>query len=345
MAWIREITWSPQIRTLAGISRRVGTGDPTFSTTQANTNTYSAASAITAETYGRVFSTAATQFRAAFWLFLTAGPASSDRPYLAYLTITGGTGDMSVIWDQGTGQIVFRLASSDVASVSVPTGLSELNTWVNLAFTYTAGTSTGTFTFYLNGAEILSYTGNLGTSCLAFYGPGRNGSTDTWGATFYLDDFYIDIGSGNPEAAPPTRRFLFALPSGAGTDTDWAPNTGANYAAVDEATLDNDSTYVAASSSDLRDNYAFADVTLPSGWSISQVIVGAIAKKTSSIDADLIFETLLNGDYGSSSAIELTTAYAYYEAQFPTDPDTGGAWTLTNANNALYGYKSSGSFA
>lgn len=345
MAWTRAFSWSPQIQTLVGISRRTGTNDPTFSATQANTNTVSALINTSCETFGYVFSSAQTDFRSAFWLFLTAGPSSGNRPFLSYLTITGGAGDITIHWDDSITSVTFRVSGSNVATVSVPSALTDFNNWINVGVTYKAGTSTGRLTFYINGVQILTYTGNVGTGCTAFYGPGRNGGGAPWTNSIFFDDFYVDVGSGESDAAPPAKRFLFALPTGAGTDTAWTPNTGANYAAVDETTLDSDTTYVAATTADLRDNYAFGDVTLPSGWSVSQVIVGAIAKKTSSIDADLIFETLRAGDYGSSAAKDLTTAYAYYEAQFATDPDTGAAWTLSNVNDAQYGYKSTGSFA
>lgn len=343
MAWTRALSWSPQIQTLVGLTRRTGSNDPTFSTTQANTNTHSARFTTTAEAQGYAFGSSKTDFRAAYWMYITAAPSSTNRALIGYIQQTGGTGDISIVWDKGVNLLAIRISGSNVATASLPTALTDLNIWTNIGIVYKAGTSTGRVSIYVSGALILTYTGNVGTGATAVFGPGVNGS-DTWGGDVFWDDFYVDFGSGESDSAPPTRKFLFALPGGAGTDTAWTPNTGTNWQAVDETTLDSDTTYVQAATSGLRDNYAFADVTLPSGYSISQVIVGAIAKKTASIDAKLILETLRGGSYGSSSALVLTTSYAYYEAQFPTDPNTAAAWTLTNANAGQYGYKSDGTF-
>lgn len=342
MAWTRLFAWSPDCQTLQGLTKREATTDPTFVTGQSGTNTYVVQSVATVAPVGRAIATQ-TEVRTGFWFKHAAGATGSNRPFIAVIQVTGGN-EYFICWDAATAALTIRVTTTgQIATVSLPAALQATNTWMHIGIYFKANASTGVISVYINGVQALTYSGNTGSGVIAVSTCGRNSSTLTWAGNVWFDDWYIDGGSGNADAAPSPSKFLFSSITGAGTDTAWTPNTGANYQAVDDPTFDTDSTYVAAPSSGLRDNYECSDITLPSGYTISKVIVVAYAKKTSSADCKLTLETLLSGTYGSATAQALSTGYEYYFAEFALDPSST-LWSQSSFNSTKIGIKSAGTY-
>lgn len=136
-------------------------------------------------------------------------------------------------------------------------------------------------------------------------------------------------------------------PDGAGDDTNWTPNTGANYAAVDEAVSDNDTTYVEnTSTSALDDLYNIATDAALTGASISNVTIYAYAKYASSgvgsISAvpNLKLGVKASGTEYWDTGDDVTSSYALYTHSLDTNPADSAAWEKADIDALQIGIRS-----
>ena len=344
MTWNRLISFSPECQTFQGLSSvAVGpNGSPTFSTTKAFTNTRTLRIHATLR-IGYIFPSTMTQIRTGFWIN-HAGPTVAQTATLFGILLVGGS-YLNLRWNQSTSEIDVTLATVPVDSISVPASLAATDTWMHIGLFYTADSTSGRFILYVNGVEVYAYTGDTGSGATGAYMPSAYATNQNWGSYLYLDDWFVDGGSGNSEGPPPAARFLFALPNAAGDDSQWSVfPSGSNYQAVDEATFDTDTTYVYAASSGLQDLYNFANVTLPLGYSIATVRGIVYGKKSNAaVDTELKLVISDGATDVESSAIDLTTGYTLLTATFDTDP-SGTPWTESTVNSTQFGIKSSGTF-
>jgi hypothetical protein len=181
-----------------------------------------------------------------------------------------------------------------------------------------------------------------GVTVINFTGDTRNGGTSTNIDTVriqgdnsggkYVDDVYVCDGTGSA----PYNTFLGDVrvqtlsPTGAGSSTQWTPDTGSNYARVNELPY-SAANYVQSGTSGQRDTYAMADVTASAG-SILAVQNNVISKKTDAAVA-AIKPALKSGAtvyYGA--AANLSSNDAVYSDLRTTDPNTSTAWTQAGVN-------------
>ena len=157
--------------------------------------------------------------------------------------------------------------------------------------------------------------------------------------TNQYDDIYIcdSTGSDNNDFLG-NRKVVALRPSAAGDDTDWTPSAGANYDAVNEVELDEDTTYVETSTTldqDLYDYDALADVTNIQGIQINTEVRVTDAQ---SYDLNAVIKSGATEDEGSEDTITPTT-FVTHTRIAETDPNTSSAWTLSNVNAAQFGIK------
>ena len=156
------------------------------------------------------------------------------------------------------------------------------------------------------------------------------------------DDFCLNDVSGAVDNSWIGGSRIIALrPDAAGDLTQWTPNTGANYAAVDEVTPDGDTTYVASSTPDQVDLYNLAAPGLPAGAVINRVWVQAVAKK---MDAGVDDKVSLGVKAGAttdwSAAQTLSTGYALVTGtDYTVNPDDSAAWEEADLNALQAGIK------
>jgi len=156
------------------------------------------------------------------------------------------------------------------------------------------------------------------------------------------DDFCLNDVSGAADNSWIGGSRIIALrPDAAGDLTQWTPNTGANYAAVDEVTPDGDTTYVASSTLDQVDLYNLAAPGLPAGAVIKRVWVQAVAKK---MDAGVDDKVSLGVKAGAttdwSTAQTLSTGYALVSGtDYTVNPDDSAAWEEADLNALQAGIK------
>lgn len=216
-------------------------------------------------------------------------------------------------------------------------GFMRQLTWMHLGITYKADPTNGFFSFYVDGVQVINFTGALtgGTATIYFGGvPATgNGWTEAW-----FDDFYFDDTTGEVDSPPPPKRFVFSMPNAAGNDTDWTPTGAAsNFQAVDEAPPDNDTSYVEAAATALLDTYNLTAYSLPVHWEDTLAVIAQAWAKELNGDAEIDLH-LYDGMYGVGSSKVLTTSYAAYWDRFATRP-SGGAWDAGSIDTIQMGYE------
>ncbi len=145
---------------------------------------------------------------------------------------------------------------------------------------------------------------------------------------------------------------LIMLPSWAGASPDTVtlrPNangdesglTGSdadqidNYLLIDEATSDDDTTYVSVGNTDtyLTDLYNVADTTVSGKGKINSVTVYIhVRAGNTPTQASAYTRIKTNGFAYDGTALTITTTYATYNTAYTTNPQSGNEWTWAEVN-------------
>jgi hypothetical protein len=149
------------------------------------------------------------------------------------------------------------------------------------------------------------------------------------------DDIYLLDGSG-----PINNDFLgirkveMIHPDSPGDASEWTPNTGANWEAVNEEELDGDATYVEASivKKDLYNFGSISDLATIDGIQImahSRVTSGSmdlhVVTKSGATEVECASETIASTTYITTTCLR------------EVNPDTAAKWTNTEINSAQFG--------
>jgi hypothetical protein len=249
----------------------------------------------------------------------------------------------------GTNQVWVRINST--GTLSVLRGSTVLGTTTNalsVGVTYyielkvLLHDSTGTVGLRVDGVSWLSLTGQdtVNTSSatwdeFAFGHVSSNLTTITWSA----DDLYVADGSGSDlNDFAGDVRIDVCQPTADGAATSFTPSTGAdNYAMVDEAEADGDTTYNESTTVNHIDS--FTTENAPSSAAIIAVAVTVQARKTDAGASTIAGLTRISGtDYpGSNQATP--SSYAFHQQIWENSPATSVAWTTAEFDGAEFGYK------
>lgn len=243
---------------------------------------------------------------------------------------------------KNTGQSL-QIRNGDGTVLEADTGvLWNVQQWHFLEFKIVIHSSAGSVAIYRDGVEVYSISGVNTTHSGA-----PDDLADSWAfynrsnSDYHIDDFYIldSSGSVNNDLLGELRVDTI-YPSAAGSESDWTPNTGDNYAAVDEAPPDDTTTYVTSSVSGEKDLHTFGDLPDQLGADIYGVAMGVYARKTS---AGL---TRMRPSFKLEDAVErhsgewaLPTSWAHEIVIFEQSPRTGSAWTEREINSGEFGYE------
>lgn len=190
----------------------------------------------------------------------------------------------------------------------------------------------GVCTVRLNGAQIFNFTGDT-----------RNGGTstliDTIGIGGYsrdIDDVYIcdDTGPAPYNTFIGEMRIYSLSPVGAGSSTGWTPDSGSNYARVNEVPY-SAANYVQGTTTGQRDMYAMADLPASTG-NVLAVQNNTIAKRTDAVSISVKPAIKSGASVYYGPAVALNTNDATLTDLRTTDPSTSSGWTAS-AVNALEG--------
>lgn len=226
-------------------------------------------------------------------------------------------------------------------TVLATSGLTfPLNTWRYVEVYAKIHSTTGAMTVRVDGAVAVSVTGaNTQVSANATADKLGFGTTGGQGITSnpYWDDVYIADGTA-AQTFLGDCKVAVLRPSAAGATTGWTPSAGANYAAVDEPTANDDTDYVSAATVALVDTYAFGNLsgTIPTIHAVNVKMrlrkddagassVAAVARPGATDNV---------GDDKSPS-----TTYVLYDTLYLVNPDTAVAWTKANVDASEFGVK------
>jgi hypothetical protein len=218
------------------------------------------------------------------------------------------------------------------SSVSLVTGV-----WYYIELKATINNTTGTYEVRLNGVNVASATGQNTRNTANNSANGVQFGVINYDWAF--DDIYIcdTAGSVNNDFLGDIQ-VVTIQPTGAGSNTGFTPSAGANYAAVDDTTPDDDTTYVEHATASTRDTYAFADLagTVTAVKGVQTVL---LARKTDSGSKTLGDSVKSGATTSDGTAVSPSTSYTYLTNVRETDPDTAAAWTASGVNAAEFGMK------
>jgi hypothetical protein len=233
---------------------------------------------------------------------------------------------------------VFR-ATSTTAGTSLgrtAAGLVIVNTWHYLEAAVVINDTTGSVTLKLDGATILTLTGQDTNNAVGTVNKFTLGhpTTTTGGGTVLWDDLYLTDGATLGE-----RRVETLRPAADTAQKDFTPNTGtADFSRVNETLVDGDTSYVQASVIGNRDLYTVGALS-STPTAIDAVQLVSFAEKTDATTRTIYNSLQSAGTDSDGTAFNLAASYGRFDRMLPTDPNGGGAWTASRVNGLQIGPK------
>lgn len=222
----------------------------------------------------------------------------------------------------------FRLRFSQGTYLLAETEELDHSTWIELELRVTAHASTGTAELKAGGVSLFALT-NVPTtdgSATSYTKVEHSIRPDNDTASFFAIDDIVYTGGD----------FLGDLTIRGGTLTgdgdvlEFIPSAGTDhYALVDDASSDDDSTYIKATDPDSTDVFEHAGVSVVEGGILSLALHVRARLETSGARV-LKLATVADGaeSVAASGLTFDSTSYASKRAYHATDPATGGAWSV-----------------
>jgi hypothetical protein len=201
---------------------------------------------------------------------------------------------------------------------------------------------------YLDGEEIMSYSGNTGSTQIERLCIGNNTDVGSGQRYTYFDDIYVDDTTGEGSTTvPPLLKFFWVAPDGNGNYSQWDGSDGNsvdNYQLVDEippSTAD----YVETSTTAEFDSYTMGSRTLETNETINAVIPIAYVRREESTEEIALGTRLSSTDVVSSGLIPSNTyTYGSFYWDRQTTKPGGGSWGQADINAFEAILKSEGSY-
>lgn len=239
---------------------------------------------------------------------------------------------------------VNSISTAGVAVGNIPIADGQ---WHHIEIEYVAHTSTGSVKVWIDGILDIDLSGidtsdaasgdvTTFTRVMMCGSMNNSGSGQSDGR---VDDLLVwdDSGSDFTGHLTSPHRLRNVLVNAAGDSAQFTPNTGANDAAVDEATNDDDTTYVESATVGHIDLYNIGDITGTGIGTIKAVIVETIAKDTAAVATH-------RGKLKSSSTVAdgttsatMANSYRKYQSIFFKDPNGTIDWTESSVEAAQIG--------
>lgn len=263
-----------------------------------------------------------------FGTALKGTPVTSKTPIWALYD--GATCQLTGAYDTDGSIKVYRgtMSGTQVAAAAAATLTS--NVWSFVEFDVTIDPSAGVVSIWAEGVQVVNSTGlntrNSSNSQATLFRLGADSGSAAGGFYVVFDDFYLldTTGPAPWNTLLGDVRVQTIFPSGAGSSTQFTPDTGSNYARV--GTEDDDTSYVKSNTAGQKDLYALDDLGL------SGNVLGACHVTRWRKDDPGARGVRQIQKSGSTTTNEATTPLigsSYYNAAstYTLNPATGSAYT------------------
>lgn len=218
-------------------------------------------------------------------------------------------------------------------------GVLVASTWQYWEIVFKLADSGGVVEVWADGTRVLNLTSQdtrqTGTNAITMV-EWHLCSAASGALTQITDLYVIDRNTSGLQDRLGDCRVDVILPDGAGNATEWTPNAGSNYDRVDDASPDDDTTYVYASVNEKKDLYAFA--ACPSdGGPIIAVQERARWRKTDAGGRNVRHLVRSGGSNYESGLIALTDSYIFNSKIWEQNPADSQNWEPTDIDNAEFG--------
>jgi hypothetical protein len=258
-----------------------------------------------------------------------------------------GTTQMDIRTSGAVGQILVTRNGTTLAASNRSLALSG---WNHIEFMTTINNTTGSFTLRINGSDDISATAqntrattNNSANQVFFGGLGGGGNA---AVTYFYDDIIVYDGQANDAAANPDITgpigdcgLTTLFPTGAGTTTQFTPDTGINYTRVNEGTPDGDTSYVESATLGAIDSYAVADLPA-SALVVKSIMLCHMARKTD-VGARQLGALIRSGttNYIHATGVDLGNNFVYSSRNWGRNPNGNVAWIPTTVNALEIGHR------
>jgi len=252
---------------------------------------------------------------------------------------SGGTPQLSLAMHWASGHIHLH-RGNDAADLLVTATLPcKERVWHYLEFYVKIADSGGRFVLKVDGVTHIDFTGDTraGTADCNAFRYGASGTLNNAGVDCWFDDIVLNSVDGTaPQTYPGRVGIQMLKPNGAGSYTQCAPLSDANYQMVDEVQADGDTTYVYDDTVDQKDTYAHEALTATAG-TVGAVRWNGRARVVSSTGN---YAMLLRQGATDFQGVDraLTTSYARAWACRSNDPTDSAAWTIAKVNSIEIGF-------
>lgn len=238
------------------------------------------------------------------------------------------------IWRGSPGTAVGTLLAESAVN------LWTLETWHYLETQVKIANSGGTVEVRLNGATVVTFTGDTRNGGAAGVVNRAGFLADGTGQQKFIDDIYIL----NEQGSAPDNTFLGDVrawplhPNGNGNYSQLLgsdANSTDNYLLVDEVGTPSIADYVGSATDGEKDTYTFEDLAASVG-TIFGVELRMFAAKTE-IGNKGIRAVIRRGSDVTGADFALATTAATYRELYALDPIAAAAWTITNVNSTEFG--------
>lgn len=261
----------------------------------------------------------------------------------------GNTFQMGLRTDSTGHLVVTRGGSNSVAPTVLATETNPMliNQWYYIEFKVTLGSGTsGSYAVRRNQGTIAGLSDTSGINTL---GTGNTTANSVvLGAhfdsvnpgVFKIDDLYVcdNTGANNTNFLGDVR-VIGMLPNNVGTNSQFTRVGGSssgNYTAVNEATPDNDTSYVTAQAVNSEDTYNYS--TLPINASTVYAVSGVpVMRKDNTGIRTVGTRVRQAASEATSGAANLTVTYTPYCQPMDTNPATGVSWNVNDIGTAEIG--------
>jgi hypothetical protein len=287
-----------------------------------------------------------------FAFYMTQLPWSGDALRGQLVSFIDSATKQCEVRVNSSGQIAAYNASGTLVGTSAET-LPLNSTYVFIEVRALIHASAGQIEVRVNGAVWLNLTG-LDTLATAnvycnvitfgnFTGMGTGTTQPILG--FRVDDLYIIDGDDNSDGLDDfigDHSIRAFLPTGDGDELDWArggADSGSDSGQIDETTANSDTDYLTTSTPTDQHLSTYGDLSV---GTIKAVVITPFARKDNGGATTLLGLTKSGGTiYQTADSMTLTTGYQLGFLKFVENPDTSAPWTITEFNNAQFGFEAS----